>query len=203
MTSLPEYNVALGTTSGGQQIQISHKWYQALATLFRSVTGNYTGSQGTMPGNFTANPGADSRHSNTDVKTWLSIDAADVDGLHAIATSGSFNDLGDFSFTITEQASSVIEYAANKDYVIGLAMKFSGTIAEITAKSRTGTCLLIAKINGTPVTGGSISVTTTKTTSTATAANEFVVGDDIWLEVSSNSACEDLAYSIRIVRSLP
>lgn len=202
MTSLPEYNVALGTTQGGQQIQISHKWYQAFATLFRSVTGSYSGSEGTMPGNFTANPGADSRHSNTEVKTWLAIEDADVDGLHAVATSGSYDDL-EGTITITEQASSVIEYPDDKDYVIGLAMKFAGTVVEITAKSTSGTCTLTPKINGTAVTGGAVSVSSTEATSTATAANTFVVGDDLSLTISSNSACENLAYSIKMTRAIP
>jgi len=203
MASIPEYTVSLGQTADGRSVQISQKWYQQLALLFRTTIGAFAGSEGTMPGNFTASPGADERHSNTEVKSWLDIAAGDVRGLHAIATSGSFSDLEDFSITLTDQISFVIEYPDNKDYLIGLDMKFAGTVVEITAKSSTGTCTLTPKINGTTITGGAVSVSSTEATSTATAANAFSAGNDLAVTVSSNSACENMAVTIKFTRVLP
>lgn len=96
----------------------------------------------------------------------------------------------------------LIETPSNKTYVVLLKARFAFTITEVTAKTASGTCTVQATIEGTNVTGGSVSVTSTEASSTATAANTVAVGNTVAIVVSSNSSAADLQIDIGGTRVL-
>jgi hypothetical protein len=85
--------------------------------------------------------------------------------------------------------------------LIGKA-RYAFTINEVTGKTSSGTCTVQVTIDGTNVTGGSVSVTSTEASSTATAANAVAVGQTVAIVVSSNSAATDLWVDIGATRTL-
>jgi len=187
-------------TSG--QVQISDKWYRALALLFNSATGNYAGSAGTMPGNFTADPGSDERHSNTEVKSWLDIDASDVGGLADVATSGSIDDVSG-TITFRDAISGVIEYPSVKTYHVCLRIPFACTIIGMSYRTSTGSANVTVKNNGTNV-GGLTSLTANSSGAWASATSSASVslGSYIAITVNSLSSGENFAFAIEIERSI-
>ncbi len=89
-----------------------------------------------------------------------------------------------------------------KTYIITTQMPYAWTITQVAAKTRAGTCTVQVRINGTNVTGGSVSVTTTEATSTATAANSVAANDTVDIVVTSPSSAADLSVTVNGTRSL-
>lgn len=73
--------------------------------------------------------------------------------------------------------------------VVCVRAPFAMTINSLTTDVDSGTVSVVAQINGTNITGlaGPVSVTSTKATTNATAANTVAVGDEISLTFSSAS----------------
>lgn len=100
------------------------------------------------------------------------------------------------------QLSNPIVYPFDTTYTLMLNTRFPGTIKSMTHKTNSGTLTAAVKINGSPVTGlSAVSVTSSKATATATAANTFVDGDDITMTVSSTSGVTEFAYNVWIDRT--
>lgn len=89
-----------------------------------------------------------------------------------------------------------------KTYVLTTQMPYGMTITQVAAKTASGTCTVQVRINGTNVTGGSVSVTSTEATSTATAANVVAANDTVDVVVTSPSSAADLSVTINGTRSL-
>lgn len=95
----------------------------------------------------------------------------------------------------------MIEAPVNKTYVVCEAAPFAFTINTLIAKLQSGTLSAAIQINGTPVTGiNTLAVTSTQGTGTATAANTVSVGQRVTLVVTSASAPNDLAYTLKYTR---
>lgn len=89
------------------------------------------------------------------------------------------------------------EGPSNKDYILILHANVAGTINSLVHKTVSGTLTAAIKINGVAVTGlSAVSVTSSKTTTNATAANTFAIGDTITLTVSSGSSPLDFQLSL-------
>lgn len=98
-----------------------------------------------------------------------------------------------------DEASGHIEIPIAKVYVLSEYAMAAGTINLLKAKLSAGTCTVAIKINGTVVTGiSAVSVTTSQSTGTASAANTFAIGARITLEVSSPSSAADLSFSVGV-----
>lgn len=86
-------------------------------------------------------------------------------------------------------------------YTFVLEAKYARTINELTVDAGAGTCTLTMNINGTPVTGiSAVSVSTTKATYTATAANSIAINDLVTIVTSSNSGLENLQITVKTTR---
>lgn len=77
---------------------------------------------------------------------------------------------------------------------------FTGTIESVTTICTSGTCTATVKINGVALGGTANSVSTSENIQTHTSANEFVPGDEVTLNISSNASCEGLAFTLSITR---
>lgn len=91
------------------------------------------------------------------------------------------------------------EAPINKTYVLVLHADTAGTIASLVHKTVSGTLQATVQINGVTVTGlNAVSVSSSKTTTNASGANTFAVGDTITLIVSSASSPVDFQFSLLI-----
>lgn len=102
----------------------------------------------------------------------------------------------------TTGMAAFVETPTAKTYILTTEAPFGWTITKIAAKTASGTCTVQARINGTNVTGGSVSVTSTEGTSTATAANTVAANDTIDIVVTSVSSPADLSVTISGTRTL-
>lgn len=128
----------------------------------------------------------------------LSLQAAtdSVPGAMSAADHTSFTGLK------IEQLDGMVESPSNKTYIVRQYAKYSGTINDATFKTASGTITAAVKINGTNVTTcNGISVTSTASTTTCTAANTFAAGDLITVVTTSNSSGADLSWSIKLTRN--
>lgn len=92
-----------------------------------------------------------------------------------------------------------IEAPTAKTYTICQHATTTGTIQNLIAKLASGTCTLAVKINGVDVTGlAAVAVTSTESTTAATAANSVAVGDTITVVASSISSPADLSFVVEI-----
>jgi hypothetical protein len=173
------------------------EWYRLFQSAFGEVTTltGATGTANTMPGNNTGSAAADVRLTAAQIKTFLGIASGDVSGLGDFATADSFSHV--------EAISGVIDFPDAKDYRIAINMPFAFTMNTTTTRTTAGTATVVTKKNTTAVTGLSNSASTSEVTTTATAGNTFVAGDDVVLTVSSvSSTCEGLAFTIKITRTV-
>jgi len=108
----------------------------------------------------------------------------------------------DFATLQQECINAQITTVANKDYQVMLDAPYGGTITSIVTQSASGTCTLTGKINTTPLGGTANSVSSTKTSQAHSSANTFVAGDKIVLTASANSACTDMAVTIKFNRTI-
>lgn len=79
---------------------------------------------------------------------------------------------------------------------------YAMTINEIAAQLDTGTASLQLTIDGTNVTGGSVSATTTEAAGTATAANAVAAGATIALVITGATGATNLSLTIAATRTL-
>lgn len=118
--------------------------------------------------------------------------------------SGSFNAttiLYNGNSIATDTLSGFIGAPADKSYTLVLKCPYGGTVNETVTKSASGTCTATFKINTTALGGTANSVSSTEQTQTHSSANTFVAGDDIVVTISSNSACVDMAFTIKVTKS--
>jgi len=95
----------------------------------------------------------------------------------------------------------MVETPSNKTYVLRLKAKYAGTINEVSLKTASGTITAKLQIGGVDVTGCTgISVTSTASLTSCTAANTFASGDTLTLITSSNSSAADLQWSVKVTR---
>jgi len=95
----------------------------------------------------------------------------------------------------------MIETPSNKTYTLFQKAKFAFTINNISMATSSGTITVALKINGTNVTScSSISVTSSNSDTTCTAANSVSTGDQVTLVTTSNSSAADLAFSLKYSR---
>jgi len=100
-----------------------------------------------------------------------------------------------------EQLDGMVETPSNKTYVLRLKAKYAGTINEVSLKTASGTITAKLQIGGVDVTGCTgISVTSTASLTSCTAANTFASGDTLTLITSSNSSAADLQWSVKVTR---
>lgn len=93
----------------------------------------------------------------------------------------------------------LIEAPTAKSYTICQSATTAGTIQNLIAKLASGTCTLAVKINGVDVTGlAAVAVTSSESTTAATAANTVAVGDTITVVASSISSPADLSFVVEI-----
>jgi hypothetical protein len=85
----------------------------------------------------------------------------------------------------------------NRIYTIDLAADYPMEISKVTTKLDQGTCTVILRINGTPVTGCSnISATSSKLTSIAVASNSVSVDDEITIEIANVTSVTDATIKV-------
>lgn len=193
MATLPKASTPLVQANG----LMAPEWYRLFQLAFGEVTTltGATGTANTMPGNNTGSAAADVRLTAAQIKTFLGIASGDVSGLGDFATADSFSHV--------EAISGVIDFPEAKDYRIAINMPFAFTMNTTTTRTTAGTATVVTKKNTTAVTGLSNSASTSEVTTTATAGNTFVAGDDVVLTVSSvSSTCEGLAFTIKITRTV-
>lgn len=96
--------------------------------------------------------------------------------------------------------SGLIELPEERDYLLVIKSPIALTITETTTKSTTGTCTATFKINSTALGGTANSVSTSEQSQAHSTSNAVAVADDIVLTVSSNSASENLSFTIKYTR---
>lgn len=101
----------------------------------------------------------------------------------------------------TYAESAYIEYPTDKDYQF-VAMGFDGTIEEVVTETESGTCTVTVLINDVALGDGSNAASTTRDTVAHTSANTLADGDDVTIQVSSNSAAVGLSVTLRGSRTL-
>lgn len=102
------------------------------------------------------------------------------------------------AFAITGKVGTV----ADGDYDLVIKIPFGGTITEAVTKCTTGTCTATFKVNTTALGGTANSVSTSENAQTHSSSNTFVADDDIRVTISSNSACANIAFTLKYTRSL-
>lgn len=103
---------------------------------------------------------------------------------------------GDIQWPSTE-IDFLIEVASNKDYPLVLSASERLVVDNLVIKTTSGSCTVALKIDGVAVTGlSAVSVTSTESTTHATAACVLSPGETLTLTVSSNSAAVNLHGTI-------
>lgn len=88
-------------------------------------------------------------------------------------------------------------------YVITDDSPIAGTITKCTYKSRSGTITANIRINGVSVTGlDALSITSSRTSTAATAANTLAEGDVIDVVFSSGTAPVDISLTIWVTKTI-
>jgi hypothetical protein len=106
------------------------------------------------------------------------------------------------SSTVVDDWFGYVLYVADGDLRLILNLGFAGTINKVTTRSVSGSCTATWKINTTALGGTANSVSTSEQEQAHATNNDFVVGDDIVLTVSSNSSCQGMSFSIEYTRAL-
>lgn len=106
---------------------------------------------------------------------------------------------------ISDGFSGYAEGVTARSYTLILSMPFAGVVSKIYGEMEAGTCTIQFKIGSTNITGGSLNVTTTLASSTATADNVFAKGDRLVLVVSAPSSSPEAAglnFSLDLIRQI-
>lgn len=100
------------------------------------------------------------------------------------------------------QCTGEVRYPENMDYRIVTNTRWPFTVVSATLETDAGTLTAAIKINSTAVTSlSAIAVTSTESQTTATAAKDAVIGDNIVLTVSSVSGVTSLRYNLWLDRT--
>lgn len=100
-----------------------------------------------------------------------------------------------------EQIDAFVETPSAKTYTLRGKARYAGTINKVYLKTASGTITAKLQIAGVDVTScTAISVSSTPSDTTCTAANTFAAGDAITLVTSSNSSSADLVVSVDVTR---
>lgn len=95
----------------------------------------------------------------------------------------------------------VVGTAADQKYYLQYAVPYAGTINTVRVIDTSGTTTLAVQVNGSAATGCSaVSVSSSNTTATCTAANTFVANDIITIELSSSSSAVDVRGTVKYTR---
>lgn len=89
------------------------------------------------------------------------------------------------NYLVQDFISGTIEVPESITYCLILSAPYPGTIQRFVTRLAAGTLDAVIQIDGTSVTGTSHGVTTTLNSNTATADNEFDVGEEITMVVSN------------------
>jgi hypothetical protein len=96
--------------------------------------------------------------------------------------------------------SGQIDYPTASTYTVVLNAFEAGYVRKLSIQSDAGTCTAKIQIGGVDVTGiSAVSVSSTKTTVTATATNEIAEGDKITLVLSSVAGVTNLWFSLSVL----
>jgi hypothetical protein len=100
-----------------------------------------------------------------------------------------------------EQLTGFIETPLSKTYTLDQSASYAYTINTIALATSAGTATVAVQINGSNVTGMSaISVSSTPTTATASAANSVAPGDKVTMVVTSPSSAANMAFTEKYTR---
>ena len=103
---------------------------------------------------------------------------------------------------LVEQIDGHIETVADKDYILSQNAEYAYDIDSLVIDLLSGTCTVAVKIDGAAVGGlAAVAVTSTESTTAATAPFSVPAGARVTLVVSSNAAGLDLAFSIHRTRT--
>lgn len=78
----------------------------------------------------------------------------------------------------------------NRTYIIDRNASFAYDIETITSICASGTCTATVRINGVAVTATANSVSSSEQVRTPTGNNSVAIGDDVTIEITSNSSCQ-------------
>ena len=98
--------------------------------------------------------------------------------------------------------SGFIETPSNKTYRVAMKAPYGCTINSITTICASGTCTLTGKIDTVALDGIANSVSSAESEQTHSSANTVSTGNDIDVVISANSSCADLAFTIKLTRTL-
>lgn len=98
--------------------------------------------------------------------------------------------------------SGIIASVSDTDYRLVVKIPYAITITETVTRSTAGTCTATFKINTTALGGTANSVSTSEQAQAHASNNAAAVDDDIVLTISSNSAAENISFTIKFTRTL-
>lgn len=105
-------------------------------------------------------------------------------------------------YELVEDWPVIIPYAENGSMKLILDAAAGREILETTSQCVSGSCTLRFKINSTNLGGSTNSASTSEQTQTHSSANVMVAGDNLVMEISSNSNCEGLEVNVKTKRVL-
>lgn len=106
------------------------------------------------------------------------------------------------AFLETETIAGMIETPAVKTYTLDLKASYAYQIQTLSTILASGTATAKVQIDGVDVTGlTAISVSSTITNSTATAARDVAAGAKVTLVISAVDTPEDLAFTMKVTRA--
>jgi hypothetical protein len=101
----------------------------------------------------------------------------------------------------TEYLSGVLAAPANETLRIVEYIPYGATITQFVAKTQSGTITASLKINGTTVTGSSISVTSTQQIVAPSGLNTMVAGQVLELVLASAAGPVNMSFAIHFTRN--
>lgn len=118
-------------------------------------------------------------------------------------TAAGYDIIGEPQPLLQKAIESTFATGGNDTQTVALHLPsgFAGTITNFITQCSSGTATYVLNINGTPVTGASNSVSTTKVNNTATAANVVVAGDKITITRSADATCINADFAILVTPS--
>lgn len=117
----------------------------------------------------------------------------------AASTSLSASKAG---LTQSDFVSGIIKSPANQDYTIINYAPFPITLTFFSGQTASGTLTAALKINGSSVTGGSLSVSSARTTTTPSSANAATTADTVAITVSGISSPSDFSFTLKFTETL-
>lgn len=122
-----------------------------------------------------------------------------VNGVTSAIQTQLNNKLG---LALVEENNGEVEQVTDKTYTIIQKARYGRVINKIAVTCSSGSTTLDVKINGTNVTScNGLSVTSTPTDTTCTAANVVAANDIVTLVTSSTSFCINMAFTVQTTRN--